>query len=565
MNEKQEKPKLSWEPMAAFACFAGSVVSLALGFALTTEWVLNAERHPVLHAVGLTFLIIGIPILILGGHCLDLMERKVKKSRPQLNAHGNGGTKQLHVGVVFVGSLLVLVVASTKLNAQQVTAVESGDPPRNTTELNREKSRDVRIVSAPLPNLGGQKRLLFQHVDVQNRELPKSDIQVRTTYTNDSNNALNISASARLGDVSQAISEDPPTAPSQLKWQYGGFIDLGYILDFNHPANRLFRSRGTTFHVDRAHLNMAGVYARKKATEESRWGVELTPHAGRDSEVFGFSATAPNIAGFNFLRHLGPTNVSYLAPVGKGLALQAGIFTSLIGYDSLYAKDNFNYTRPWGADFTPYLMMGVNGSYPISEKLTGSFFVVNGYWHLARANNVPSSGGQLAYKINPRVTLKQTALLGPHQTNKSFKFWRFLSDTIVERKVEQVTFAFEYTASWERVDAPGSPRALMMSSQFPVRWTLNKHWAVAVRPEVFWDRDGRWTLARQTVKALTSTLEYRIPYQWSNTILRLEHRWDGSRGKDGGFFRGREVAPGVVGLTPSQHLLIFALMFTVDR
>lgn len=564
MNEKREEPKLSWEPMAAFVCFVGSVISLALGFALTTNWVLNANRHPFLHGVGLTLLIIGIPLLILGGHCLDLMERRVKKSRPQLDAHGNRGTKSLHVGVVLLGSLLVLCAAFTKLNAQQITPVESGDTTRGATELNPGKSPDIGVLSAPLLNLSGEKRLLFQHVDVPNGKVPKSDIKVRDTYTNDSNNTLD-AAPARFGDVRQTVSEDPPPAPSQLKWQYGGFIDLGYLLDFNHPANRLFRSRGTTFHVDRVQLNIAGVYARKKATEESRWGVELTAHGGKDSEVFGFSATAPNMLGFKFLRHLGPTNVSYLAPVGKGLALQAGIFTSLIGYDSLYAKDNFNYTRPWGADFTPYLMMGVNGSYPISEKLTGSFFVVNGYWHLARANNVPSSGGQLAYKINPRVTLKQTALLGPHQANKSFKFWRFLSDTIIERKVDRLTYAFEYTASWERVDAPGNLRALMMSSQFPVRWTLNKHWALAVRPEVFWDRDGRWTLARQTVKALTSTLEYRIPYQWSNTILRLEHRWDDSRGRDGGFFRGREVAPGVVGLTPSQHLLIFGLMFTVDR
>jgi hypothetical protein len=370
-----------------------------------------------------------------------------------------------------------------------------------------------------------------------------------------------------LGDSAtdpEVQSGEPQRQQSKPRWQYGGFFDLGYLLDFNHPENRIFRSRGTAWHVDRVHLNMASAYVKKKASEESRWGAELTVHAGKDTEIFGFSATAPNMGGFKFLRHLGPTNISYLAPVGKGLALQAGIFTSLIGYDSLYAKDNFNYTRPWGADFTPYLMMGMNGSYPINEKLTGSFFVVNGYWHLTRANNVPSSGGQLAYKINPRVTLKQTFFLGPHQTNTSFKFWRFLSDTIVERKVDRLTFAFEYIASWERVNVAGNPRALMMSSQLPVRWSLNNRWAVAVRPEVFWDRDGRWTLARQTVKAITTTLEYRVPHKWTNTIFRLEHRWDDSRGREGGFFRGREVSPGVIGLTPSQHLLIFALMFTVD-
>lgn len=368
------------------------------------------------------------------------------------------------------------------------------------------------------------------------------------------------------GAPSEVSTPQDPPKQSKIEWQYGGFFDLGYSLDFNHPANHIFRSRGTTWHVDNVYLNMIAVYLRKRPTEESRWGVELTAQAGKDTEVFGFSATAPNIAGFKFLRHLGPTNFSYLAPVGRGLTLQAGIFGSLIGYDSLYAKDNFNYTRPWGADFTPYYMMGVNASYPFNEKLTGTFFVVNGYWHLARANSVPSFGGQIAYKVNPRVSVKETVLLGPHQSNTSLKFWRYLTDTIVERKTEKVTFAFEYISSWERVDAPpANPRALMMSSQLPVHWQLNKRWSLSFRPEVFWDRDGRWTLARQTVKAVTNTLEYRIPYQKTNTILRLEYRYDDSRGPDGGFFRGAEIRPGVIGLTPTQHLLIFATIFTFDH
>ena len=355
-----------------------------------------------------------------------------------------------------------------------------------------------------------------------------------------------------------------PADRSEPQWHYGGFVDVGYLLDFNHPANDIFRSRGTAWHVDDLHLNMAEAYVKKDPSETSRWGAQLTVQGGKDCEVFGFSATAPNIDGFKWLRHLGPTNVSYLAPVGKGLTVQSGIFGSLIGYDSLYAKDNFNYIRPWGADFTPYFMLGVNASYPFSEKVTGTLFVVNGYWHLADANNVPSSGGQIAYKASPRVTVKETLFWGPHQSNTSFKFWRYLSDSIVERKGDRVTFAFEYITSWERVDVPGRPRALMMAGQLPVHWTLNKHWSASVRPEVFWDRDGRWTLSRQTVKAITTTLEYRLPYRWTNTILRLEHRWDDSRGPDGGFFRGAEVAPGVIGLTPTQHLLIFGLIFTFD-
>lgn len=448
-----------WEPWAACVCFVTAVVALVIGAVLTTHWVLDDHLHPLLHDIGLVLLIVGIPLIILGGHFMDLSEKKSRRLKLLL-------------------VLFVLWLVPNSVNAQDV------DP-----------------------------------------EAPPEQAAQQT---------------------------DPP------KWQYGGFVDLAYPLDFNHPANRLFRSRGTAFHTDGVWLNMAGAYVRKKPTTASRWGVELTAHAGKDDEVFGFSATAPNIAGYKFLRHLGPTNVSYLAPVGKGLTVQAGIFSSLIGYDSLYAKDNLNYTRPWGADFTPYLMMGANVSYPFTEKLTGTFFVVNGYWHLARANSAPSVGGQAAYKLSPRVTLKETALVGPHQRSTASEFWRYLTDTIVERKTKKLTLASEYIFSTERVDTPGKPRALMMSWQAPARWTLNGRWSLSFRPEVFWDRDGRWTLAKQTVKAFTTTLEYRRPYKWSNAIFRLEHRFDDSRGPEGGFFRGADS------LTPQQHLLIFATIFTFD-
>src|SRR5262249_12147441 len=119
--------------------------------------------------------------------------------------------------------------------------------------------------------------------------------------------------------------------------------------------------------------------------------------------------------------------------------------------------------------------------------------------------------------------------------------------------------------STEQVDALGTPRAWWFSTQLPIRWQLNPRSAVAFRPEVAWDSRGRWTLARQTVVAFTSTVEYKLPFKFTNTIFRLEHRYDRSTGPDGGFFRGREVAPGVIGLTPGQHLLIFATIFTFDR
>src|SRR5229473_1085970 len=349
-------------------------------------------------------------------------------------------------------------------------------------------------------------------------------------------------------DVATSVQQEPkPDAaspPAAAKWQYNGFVDAGYLLDFNHPANHLFRSRSTAFKVDELDLNMA--------------------QAGKDSENFGFSPTAPNVSGSDWLRHFALADFSYLAPVGKGLTLQAGLFNSLIGYDSLYAKDNFTYTRPWGGDYTPYLMFGVNASYAFSKKITLTAFVINDYDHLAHPNSVPSFGGQLAYLPTERATFKETLLYGPHQSDTALEFWRFFSDTIAEWKRNRLTMAFEYQVGTERVEAPGNPRALWMSAQLPVHLIVHGPWSVTARPEAAWDRDGRWTGSVQLVKAVTGTLEYKLSYRKTTTIARLEYRFDDSRGKGGGFFRGAEVSPGVIALTPTQHLLIFGLIVGFD-
>ena len=77
MVVKIQRRQPPWQAVAAFACFAGAVFALAAGTLLTTRWVLNAASHPLLHAVGLALLIVAIPILILGGHCLDLLDKQV--------------------------------------------------------------------------------------------------------------------------------------------------------------------------------------------------------------------------------------------------------------------------------------------------------------------------------------------------------------------------------------------------------------------------------------------------------------------------------------------------------
>ena len=381
--------------------------------------------------------------------------------------------------------------------------------------------------------------------------------------TNGTQRRVAPSAAAALAIAALAAMPARPAAQDAAAppaWQYGAFADVGELFSSTSPRNHVFRSRGTTPEVDDLDVDMAGAYVRKAATESSRVGVEVTAHGGEDAKLFGFSATAPNIGGADALRHLGPTNVSYLAPAGKGLTLQGGIFSSLIGYDSLYAKDNFAYTRPWGADYTPYLMLGVSATYPVSDRLTVAGALVNGYFHLAHANDAPSLVGQVAYKLSDRVTLKETGLAGSHQANTALEFWRVLSDTIVERKTPRLTTAFEYQLAAERVDAPGSPEALWTAAQLVARLTVGGPFSATVRPEFCWDRDGRWTGFPQRVLALTAGGEYRLPARGgAQAIVRAEYRVDDSRGDGGGFFAGADDH-----LVPTQNLFVAALIVVFD-
>jgi hypothetical protein len=363
-------------------------------------------------------------------------------------------------------------------------------------------------------------------------------------------------ARVRSALVAALLVCGPPRAIAQQPaWQFGGFADLAYLFDGNEPPNHETRSRGTAWRVNEVDLNVAALTVAKPATDRSRWGAELILHAGRDTEKFAFSATAPNLGASNWLRYVGRGNITYASR--SGWRWQGGIFSSLIGYDSLYAKDNLNYTRPWTADFTPYVMMGVNASRALNERITVTIFGVNGYWHLAHANHLANGGAQLAF-ARGATTIKHTVLIGPHQADTSFDHWRILSDTVVEHRRKRLTAAFNGQFASERVDTSGRPRAWWAAAQLPLKWTFDAHWSAAVRAEAAWDSRGRWTMFEQRVNAWTATIDYRRSAGSISSTVRLEYGRTTSRGRDGGFFASSSVDH--TGLVPTQRVFIASLL-----
>lgn len=75
-----QRTQLAWHTAAAVGCFVLAVIAGLSGTLLTTNTILNSRDHPTLYAVGLTLLILALPMAVLGAHFLDLMDRRQKRS-----------------------------------------------------------------------------------------------------------------------------------------------------------------------------------------------------------------------------------------------------------------------------------------------------------------------------------------------------------------------------------------------------------------------------------------------------------------------------------------------------
>ena len=347
-------------------------------------------------------------------------------------------------------------------------------------------------------------------------------------------------------------------------WTYGVYVDAGYLNSDNEPGNRTWRSKSTTFKLDRVEANNITGYIQKEATSSSRWGFEFGLQTGVDIDGLVTSSPPPHyepIDNADTWAKLGITSLSYLFPVGNGLAVTGGLLSGFIAYESYRSLPNPNYTRGYLTDYVPYFSWGAMVEYPFHDEFSAEFWVMTGYNYLARPNNSPTFGLQLTWQPVSSLTFTQNLYYGPEQPETSIDYWRFLSDTIVEWRYGMYRLAaaidFGHARQAWLTDAPYQKWS---SGAVWAGIDITHSWRFAVRPEFYWDPDGLMTSARQTIRALTTTVEYHTSFLEHNDLsARIEYRYDRSTGDDGGFYAGEDNH-----LVPEQNLFIVALVWSFE-
>ena len=87
---------------------------------------------------------------------------------------------------------------------------------------------------------------------------------------------------------------------------------------------------------------------------------------------------------------------------GRGLLLEAGIYPSHIGMESFQTHLNWNYTRSWLGELSPYYQAGLKLAYPFSDRWSGQIHLLNG-WQAIGDNNRGKSVGRAARLRRGRV------------------------------------------------------------------------------------------------------------------------------------------------------------------
>lgn len=287
---------------------------------------------------------------------------------------------------------------------------------------------------------------------------------------------------------------------------FSGFVDGAYVWNGNRPASHENFVPGTGTSGKRANelaLNLAQLQWTRTVSTEQPIGFTLSLVAGEGTEIV--HAGEPD--GGDEFRHIYHASVAYR--LQNGVVLEAGVYPSHIGMEGFYSKDNWNYTRSWLGEFSPYYQTGVKASYAFNPRWSAQLHLLNGWQIIHDNNDGKAVGTQLAYANGPLTASFNTYV----DSDRTF------GDVVVLYRVNP---RLQLGAA---LDAGSQEHADWRGLGAYARVALDDRTTVAARLEEFRDPGNGITGTPQTLREATLTYELR-PHE--HLILKFETRYDRS-------------------------------------
>lgn len=271
-----------------------------------------------------------------------------------------------------------------------------------------------------------------------------------------------------------------------------------------------------------------------KPLDETDWaaGYRVDLWLGPDANSLGTQSTLSTGSGDLAIRQ---AYVALRAPVGKGVDLKMGVFDSVIGYESIAAVDNPNFTRSYGRTIEPTTHTGVLASYRVNELVSLSAGVadtvgpqINSRAWPTKAESYKTYMGSIALTApDTWGFLAGSTLYGGVVNGFSSGINDNQTSWYVGATVATPIEGLRFGAAWDVLDLhdqTGDAWAVSVYGSYAATEKLSLH----VRGELATSVANLWPglasgAENNQVWSLTGTVQYDL---WQNVLTRAEVRWD---------------------------------------
>src|SRR5438132_8244005 len=286
--------------------------------------------------------------------------------------------------------------------------------------------------------------------------------------------------------VAFLLAQASPPAAETPTVQLHGWIDVFYGLNTNRPADGTSFLPGTGTTARRANEVNLNAAAVDVSLEPRPIGFHLTLGFGSGLDVVHTAEPSGSAIGPEVWRNVYQASVSYTAPIGSGLLFEAGIYPSHIGYESFFSKDNWNYTRGYMGEFSPYYQAGLKIAYAFDAHWSAQIHFLNGWQIIEDNNRAKAVGTQIAF-AGDRLSVALNTFAGPELPGDD-SHWRLFGDVTAQYKAT-AQLSLGATVDVGRQDRAKGAAAWHGAGLF-ARLGLNQKAALALRAEYYDDADG---------------------------------------------------------------------------
>jgi hypothetical protein len=358
-------------------------------------------------------------------------------------------------------------------------------------------------------------------------------------------------ADVRLETQSAAASTAPATAPELASLMLPGGATLNYYFDgyfennFNNPTGRVNNLRAYDVLSRTFSLNQADVIFAldPDVAAGRRYGVRIDLQYGQATETL--QGNPANEQRPEIYQNIFQAYGTYIAPLGKGLQMDFGKWSSSLGMEGNYTKDQLNYSRSYYFNFLPFYHLGMRTHYNFNDKFGVNYWIVNGTNQSEPTNGFKDE--MFGFVATPKKTVSWTLnyYLGQEHpdaqaaTNCTVPVQPGLCYQPLANPENGKLHIFDSYVSWsatpkltlagegdyviQRANTESAPQHVDGGAAY-AQYQFTPRYSIAARGEYLSDHGGMFSSATQALKEGTATYRYNVSDTFA-VFLEYRHDW----------------------------------------